>query len=179
MCSFIIPLLPWNRDSQYVYIPFIGVTISFETTNFTATEAEQSVEICVVIENGILGRNVDFTLSTSTDSATEQDFTPQNVTLSFTPSSSRECINILVIDDGIVEDTEEFVVSLGSGDSAVDVALGVLSVPILDSSSVLLRFMQDEYRLAENESVTVCVVLEGQNDRNVMVFVEATNSSTG
>lgn len=144
-----------------------------------AVEADGSVEVCVVIGSGVLDRNIQFTLSTMEGSASPgDDYTSQEFPLSFTPVPSEACVTVIVADDGVVEPMEEFSILLQSNDRSVDVELVTLSVPIVDSSSVELAFMQDAYSIAESETTDVCVQLEGQIDRTVTASVQVDNNGT-
>ena len=156
-----------------------GVVISFERTDYVATEEDGLLEICINIQSGELERAVQFTVSTSNLSAiADQDFIFESALLSLDSNTSIVCVTVDIVGDTILESTEDFLVSLQSDDSAVEIALPELTVPILDSSNVSVGFVQEEYSVTEGGSVTVCVMLEGQIDRAVMVNVSTDNNGT-
>ncbi len=60
-----------DRAPFYACLKFspTGVVIGFETPEYTVTEGEGSIEVCVVIVEGTLQRQVTVTVSTSDFSA--------------------------------------------------------------------------------------------------------------
>ena len=159
-----------------VSLSFVGVTISFERTDYVAIEINGQLELCITIQSGLLERTIQFNLSTSSLSAiANQDFffEPQLLSLDF--DTSIVCANVSINNDNILEDSEEFLVILESGDRAVDISMSELAIPIVDSSSVNIGFVQEEYSVIEGGNISVCVILTGQIDGVVTVDVSADN----
>lgn len=155
----------------------VGVSLSFAQTGYTAVEADGNIELCVVIASGTLERIIDFTLSTMEGSALpSQDYAAQDFSLSFTPALDETCVTLSVADDEVVEEIEGFSLLLQTNDLSVDVERNAL-ITIVDSSFVVLSFLQDEYNSAESETINVCVELEGQNDRIVTASIQVDDSS--
>lgn len=153
------------------------MNISFERTDYVATEVNGQLEVCIVLLRGLLKRTIQFTLSTSSLSAiANQDFffVPQLLSLNF--DSSIVCANVSISNDSILEDTEEFLATLESDDRAVDISLSELILPIIDSSSVNIGFDLPQYSVTEGGSTSVCVSLAGQIDREVTVSISADNN---
>lgn len=115
--------------------------------------------VCVLLF-GLIQRSVTITVNTSDGSATGEisvityykifnitlyirvitasDYSPTVTTLEYFPSSSISqvlCTNITVTNDGVVEDTEEFLVEINTTDSSVKILQSRSSVLIMDSSS--------------------------------------------
>ena len=145
------------------------VTISFQNVSYAVTEASEVIQVCVEIESGSLLRDVAFDLSTVQVTAmANQDFSPIDTTLSFTPNISERCVGISVENDGVVEENMEvFMVRLQSGDPAVNVMMEAVNVAIEDSSFVFLTFLRDGQIISEGGAATVCVILDGDIDRNI------------
>ena len=139
-------------------------------------EINRGIEVCVVIENGTLDRNIGFTLSMIEDNATaDVDYTQEDFQLNLGPSLGEVCADILVTFDDVVEATEVFSILLQTNDRSVDIESGRQMITIVDSSMVNVRFVQDEYDLMEGENINVCIVLVGMIDRIVDASIEAVN----
>lgn len=139
-------------------------------------EVNGRIEVCVVLESGTLGRNVEFTLSTLEESATaDEDFIQEDSQLTLAPSLNEVCVEILVIVDDIVEDTETFSILLQTNDRSVDIESESRVISIVDSSMVHLRFIQEEYNLIEGGNIDVCIVLVGLISRTVDASIQAVN----
>ncbi len=57
--------------------------------------------------------------------------------LVFTETPSVECLQIEIVDDGLVEDSEEFEVAVSTNDPAVDIDGVAASVTIIDTSGTV------------------------------------------
>ena len=68
----------------------------------------------------------------SSYSAADGDLTAENVSITITPGMSEACFEILAIDDEIVENDEEFVVT-AKADNLNDIVTGNVSINILDN----------------------------------------------
>ena len=91
----------------------VDVGFGFERVAYTISETEGSVEVAVV-KYGSSTLPLSVRLSTMNESATSpQDFTeiiPQDI--SFTPGERRQTISIAIANDFVLEDAEQFSVSL-------------------------------------------------------------------
>ena len=66
--------------------------------------------------------------------AAGSDYTPINTTLTFTPSdSSEQCEYIIILQDSILEDPENFLVHLDTSDEDVKLQYNYSTVTILDN----------------------------------------------
>ena len=111
-------------------------------TTFTVTEGDGAfVEVCVRVFNGQLERDAILTLQTVDGSAVSQgpepDYQSLSVQLTFTPSMTEICHNVIIIDDSITENSKLFAGLLSSIDSAVILAPDTASVEILDNDREL------------------------------------------
>jgi len=69
--------------------------------------------------------------------AAGSDYTPINTTLTFTPSdSSEQCGYIMILQDNILEDPENFLVHLATSDEDVMLQNIYSPITILDSSGM-------------------------------------------
>ena len=69
--------------------------------------------------------------------AAGSDYTPINTTLTFTPSdSSEQCGDVIILQDNILEDPENFLVHLATSDEDVKLQNIYSPITILDSSGM-------------------------------------------
>ena len=71
--------------------------------------------------------------------ADPEDYLNQFVTRTLSPNLNRQCINITIIQDTVVEDQESFLVRLSSNDPSAALTLTSAEVFIADSSSKYIR----------------------------------------
>ena len=147
------------------------VNISFLERNYTITESNETVQVCAEL-TGILGRTVEVLISALPLSASEsRDYTLNDSLLIFSPNVSSQCVIVTVIDDDIVEESEEVMLNLASNDSSVVISSPGVVVTIEDSSFVVVRFETSELEIQESDAVSLCVILEGESDRQIAVSV--------
>ena len=97
-----------------------AVTIGFEMETYPALEDQGTVEVCARLMEGTLAREVVITFLTEDGSAQDPgDYTSVSVTLTFDGSTDRQCENIPLEDDMILEGVEEFNVVLESDEERV------------------------------------------------------------
>ena len=65
-------------------------------------------------------------------SAADVDFITTSAVLTFNASTPLQCDQVIIIDDGILENNEIFIVQLESSDDAVNVSLNSAPVTIID-----------------------------------------------
>ena len=128
------------------------------------------------------------------------DFITTSAVLTFNASTSLQCDQVIIIDDGILENNETFFVQLESSDDVVTVSLNSAPVTIIDDDcefwiiqyecwlgvfkalflpTVINVGLQDtEHTINEQSGVlTVCAVLDGETERDLQVTL-STQSNT-
>ena len=95
------------------FFPLTVIEFGFENIGYSTSELVGVVEVAVV-KYGSSSLPLSVSLSTMSGSASSpQDFTAiSGMELTFSPSQSRQTVNINIINDGTFEDTEEFSVLL-------------------------------------------------------------------
>ena len=91
----------------------------------------------------------------------------------------RECINISVSNDSVLEDTEHFDVVLSSPDSAVHVMQGTSRVYIIDDDGVRVGLRERSLVVpeGEGEAVPICVEVVGRFQESIEVELESRSTS--
>lgn len=159
-----------------VIILFLVVSVQFEMDEYSAFEAENSVEVCVTLTGSLL-RPVDVEILTESDTATANiDFIGVTETVQLLPALSRRCVVVTIIEDDLVENMEGFRVSAQSGDAAVNIPSPTVTVSIADSSRISFSFNMESYMTLESESVLVCVLMDGGTDRSVVLSLLTANT---
>ena len=133
-----------------VYSSFTVVEFGFEAVDYSISESGGVVEVGVV-KYGSSSLPLSVNLSTMSGSATSpQDFTSINgQELTFSPAQSRQTVNVNIINDGIVEDLEEFTVFLTVPVSAqAQVVFG-------GSSTTTVQIIDDDSKKSLN-ATSVC-----------------------
>ena len=156
-----------------MFTSFEGVNVTFERSTYVVFESNQAVRVCVILTGQLL-RPVSFSLTTipSTAHDDNNDFT-EFATNILTENSGDHCVNIGIMFDNVVENTEDLTVRLSTDDFAVNIVQSTANIMILDSSTVALAFDRTEYSVLENSSQVVCVQLFGSMlDRNIAVYLE-------
>ena len=163
---------------NYIII-LAGVSISFAPTDGIIMEVNRRMEVCIILINGTLSdRDIEFTLSMLEESAmADEDFIREDFQLSLAPSLNEVCVEISVMIDDIVEDTETFTILLQTNDRSVNIEIESQMITIVDSSMVNLKFIQGEYSVREGENINVCIVLIGLISRTVDASIQAVNGS--
>ena len=105
-------------------------------------------------------------------STAPEDFKEGLYLLSFTNSISKACVNITIEDDSILEDSENFTVTITSGDPDVSFETAEAKISIMDNDNITIGFEMEKYSAREDqESVEVCArVREGILQRRVSVL---------
>ena len=94
------------------------VTIGFEMEMYSAREDQGSLEVCAVIMEGGLATQVVVSLTTQDGSAEDpDDYTSLTAQLSFNENTDRQCVNISLTNDDILENVEEFEAILEVGNN--------------------------------------------------------------
>ena len=99
------------------------------------------------------------------------DYTPvTNVTLfAGTSALSRQtdCVEISLLHDSILENTEVIEVALSSSDTAVRFTRPTTNIYILDDDGVRMGLMSREYVGSEGEEIEICVELVGMLSQDI------------
>ena len=150
----------------------------FEALSYTTTENNGTVLVCVLTNEGaLLERPVTFSIRTVEESASEiSDYVPTQANLAFSSPPFRECVNISVGMDEVVEDSEIFLVILESNDSAVDIQIPSTTVSIVDSSQVEVGFVGGLFEVSEGGNESVCVMTLDSIDRNISITLNVNGS---
>jgi len=133
-------------------------------------------------------------------SVADVDFITTSAVLTFNASTPLQCDQVIIVNDGILENNETFFVQLKSTDDVVNVSLNSAPVTIIDDdcefglfnmcadwvclrlcfpSTVINVGLQDtEHSINEQSGiVTVCAVLDGETERDLQVTL-STQSNT-
>ena len=142
----------------------IGITIGVEAPTLTVNEGSRTIKVCATPTDEVtLERIVTFTLSTEDDKATSDDprdfVAMTNSQLKLDMSQSRDCADVTIVDDGIVEDPESFRVIASSSDSKVNIGNSTTVVLIEDNDKVLIDLDKDRYLGNGKDSFEVCGIL--------------------
>lgn len=109
---------PGNPKTTVTIVDDDAVTIGFEMEVYTTREDQDSVQVCALIREGALAREVIITVLTEDDTAQSlEDYTSVSAMLSFNQDSSVNCLNISLTNDDTLENVEQFVALLESEDS--------------------------------------------------------------
>ena len=88
---------------------------------------------------------------------------------------------IEIIDDDLLESTEQFSVLLSNNMSRVNVVTELMQVTIEDNDLVTVGLNRTEFLVLEEQvggaNITVCTVLRGKLQKNVTVFLTTESSS--
>ena len=129
-------LIPqYNNDAFDVCMPIIitGITIGFDTASYIVNEVDRYVILSIVLLNNITEPH-NATFSVTGGSASFNDFVdPGEMLLQFNEGATNFFqVNISVIGDFLLEDTEEFFGILQSSDFAVEFQNNVSTISIED-----------------------------------------------
>ena len=161
-----------------------GVVIGVEFPTYEVDESNGTIEVCAILISGTLERIVTFALSTQDGSATSTDpldFSAVLKNLTFDQKSSRQCVDIPIKDDDIVEEPERFTVVVTRDDPDVVITSPTSVVTITDNDRVLIGFEMERYRGDEGETVEVCAILfNGTLEKSLVVDITSRDlSATG
>jgi len=114
-------------------LSLLGAEVGLAETVIQVSETNRSVELCAVIQNVNLEREVTVTLSTQGGSATAgDDYTSTAVDLYFSSARYSRCTTISLVDDFILEGVEMFTVNLNTSDATVLLMPAMATVIITD-----------------------------------------------
>ena len=114
-----------------------GITIGLTNTTFVVTEGDGAfVEVCARVFEGMLERNAVVTLqtmdSTALSQGAEPDYESLTVQLTFTPSMTEICRNVVIVNDVYYEDPEDLTVGLTTDEPNVMLMPDTGTITIVD-----------------------------------------------
>ena len=114
-----------------------AITIGLTNTTFVVTEGDGAfVEVCARVFEGMLERNAVVTLQTMDGTALSQgaepDYEPLTVQLTFTPSMTEICRNVVIVNDVYYEDPEDLTVGLTTDEPNVMLMPDTGTITIVD-----------------------------------------------
>jgi hypothetical protein len=174
-----------DRNTIYDWIISLGPAgqfglIEMDVTSIDSTEDDQSVIVTVNRLYGTQGEvTVDYTLVNGS-AISPDDYTAQAGTLIFADGVTMQTINIVLIDDEIVEETEEFFVNLSNiSGGAVFGSKQQTQVTIADDDKPgTILFSRVNYSVAENgTSFDVNVLRAFGSSGEVTVDLSSSNGS--
>lgn len=135
------------------------VTLEFQQSQYTVMENQTAVEVCVMLRGD---SDIDITASidlgnSSTAEPTDFQFVP--VSFTFTPTSAKEmCRSVSVTSDDIIEDDEDFLLTLSMDADIPRVVLSVTEavVTIEDSTHTNITFLNTSITVIEGENTLLC-----------------------
>ncbi|XP_064383718.1 adhesion G-protein coupled receptor V1-like isoform X2 [Halichondria panicea] len=161
-----------------------SATISLELADYTIGESEGSVMVCAAITQGQLTGLAGVQLTTMDGTATAlsgSDYTGVTEVLIFSSSDVRQCVNIAIASDNLVESSETFTVELSSTSDAITFGVSMGTVTIVDDDTVTVSLEMDVYSVAEDSgSLVVCAVITSEqllSAETVSVQLSATDGT--
>ena len=156
-----------------------SATLAFSEATYTVAEDAGPLTVAVVLSAQATNA-VDFTVSTTDDTATATDYTAlSNQALSIAAGQTRVEFPITIANDALIEGTEEFTITISAGSLPAGVTLGpAATVQIEDDDSATLAFSETTYTVGENAgTLTVPVILSAAAAADVG-FTISTNDGT-
>ena len=148
-------------------------SVEFELSSYPVNEAEESLEVCVVL-GAVIEREASVRLVTGDVTAhSVSDYTQTNVTLTFQSlGSTRLCASVPITNDNVVEESERFLVFLTTADEALHARGDAVSVTVTDNDQVTVSLERAELSVEEEEGeVELCVRLVGAIEKDVTVLL--------
>ena len=101
------------------------------------------------------------------------DYNPvTNVSLFADLATQHDCVDIVILNDLVLEDTESFEVALSSPDEIVHFTRPTANVYVLDDNGVRMELMEREYTGYEGEEIEICVELVGMISQDIRVDIQ-------
>ena len=158
------------------------VSITFEHSSYSVTEGEDAtLEVCVEL-GASTEKEIVVQFSAVAETAQHySDFSQEDSQLTFQArGSTRECTSIVVMDDQILEDEEQFTVYILFSDPA----LYIPDYPTLSNSSAVVTIEDNDhitvwlesslYQVGEGVGqVSVCIILNGTTGKEVPITLSS------
>ncbi|XP_064387615.1 uncharacterized protein LOC135335886 isoform X2 [Halichondria panicea] len=127
------------------------IQVVFEIPERTELETAGDVEVCVVVVEGVLAREVIVTVASRDGSALAgEDYEQFSVDLSFDPDTNRACFTVTVTNDDRYELPESFDLVLTSNDDFVIIDVPTSVFNINDEDVLVIGFPQEVYDVTED-----------------------------
>ena len=156
------------------------VKIGFEKILYSVQEDTVEQEVCIVIHGGSLARLVNLSVFSSDGTAQAPgDYAQVFYLIAYSQSDrERKCINVTIIDDSLVENTETFTLSLLTEDASVSLIQSSLSVMIIDNDKVMLALQETNYTVIESVGqLEVKFEFKGELERNITFSLESNDET--
>jgi hypothetical protein len=158
------------------------IVIGFEETIYRVNESAGTQLVCVALIRGNIAKQVDV-LFTSGDPGTATggtDYGAGSINLPFNSTTPRVCVDIAIADDNIVENTENFTVTLNTDEPRVILQPDRGEVIISDDDAITPIFEVPDYSVPEPDGpVEVCATIPfGQLERDVVIALLMTIPQT-
>ena len=102
------------------------------------------------------------------------DYTPvTNISLFADLATLRDCVDIVILNDSVLEDTESFEVALSSPDEVVHFTRPTANVYVLDDDGVRMGLMERDYTGYEGDQIEICVELVGMISQDIRVDIQS------
>ena len=125
------------------FLNILGVTVSFEQTASSVLE-DSTLQLCAGLSlaaETLVAASV-ITAGGSAQLETDYVLTPSNQILTFEIGITRSCLTVQAVDDLVLENDEDFTLSLESNDAFVAISTtngsSVITIPNQNSKSVQL-----------------------------------------
>ncbi|CAI8033565.1 FRAS1-related extracellular matrix protein 2, partial [Geodia barretti] len=143
--------------------------IDFEAPEYTVSENGGSVSVCLRTSTGN-AEPVTVVFSTRHVTTSDGDYrTISQVIIPASPGSSRVCVDIPIVDDTIVENTEDFIVTF-EGPPGTSGTTTFTRVVIVDNDYAQIGFNPSVYTVSEDGAAVIIVEnLTPQLERDVIV----------
>ena len=89
----------------------------------------------------------------------------------------RDCVDIVILDDSVLEDSESFEVALSTPDETVHFTRPTANVYVLDEDGVRMGLEEREYSGYEGEEIEICVELVGMFSHSIPVAIQTVSGS--
>ncbi|WP_181537162.1 Calx-beta domain-containing protein, partial [[Anoxybacillus] calidus] len=136
-------------------------SVEFISTNFGVLEDAGNVSVTVMRNNGIDGEfNVDYSI-VEKEAKSGEDFIPVTGTITFLPGEKFKTLTVPIIDDGITEEKEGFIINLSNPTNGVTLGeKASATVTIVDNERTnpgILELSSSAYYASEGDNLMVTV----------------------
>ena len=100
-----------------------------------------------------------------------------NVPIFSNLETQRDCVDITILDDSVLEDTEFFKVALTSPDELVHFTGPTANVYVLDDDGVRMGLTERDYAGYEGDEVEICVELVGMISHDIRANISTQPNS--
>jgi hypothetical protein len=171
-----------DGDTVSITILDTSVVLGVEQIMYEVSEADGSLEVCAVVNNGTVVNPVTISVSLSSVSATEgDDYVLEDEVVTLDAGSSVGCATIRIVSDDLIEGPEDFNVEITTDDAFAVISNGFALVTITGELA-MIEFDQATYTVMEgdlNPTVDVCVTVgNGRVANSLTVSINVLPTST-